>query len=910
MSHARAEVTEAASILVAFAAALCALGAAVGFAGGGLALGLAVGVAVAAGRALSRSALLRPFAPAILCAAGAAGATLAAIAFGSRYGPQLIAAAAFGWAAGLAATAALAMARPRRALPADVETDVETHVETDVTGGPGARRLVLACLAGLGVLYLAFPLAYVVRGYAGAILIGVDLALLVAAIIVAWVTANGRARGSVALVLGTGAAAGLVFGLLGQWWFGLGAWTGWEFLASPWLAGAAAGMVLGLAAAGIPLLARFAARRSGTNWAESLAVVLPALILGAVTPLMVMRGRPARFRLAYALEAPASAVAWAAILAAAYLILTRARSARSRLAAAAAVLLPMGALAFGPWPKAAGGFAVAGPARMLAAPVPWKTALGDDSDPRPRLVYRANPYRGLGMASLFADPAVRRGADEFRCVALGWDSFHELTERLEYAGRNPSALFLTPGGEEIEAVWGGCRGPSCDDLVEAMGRVVDGAGTFLHWKRLAAREPGNAEALWRLAEGLGKRGRPERMKEAMRELSRLPVGENTHAAQLLFGLVGTGEREAALRLVKAGVDVGFSTERGWTALHCAAFKGFADVARGLVEAGADPDAESSRGETPLGLAIARLNGETAAFLIEAGARASDEDGKRLAATPENEVVFSGGLPTGAATDERGAVYWHDSESGALFVLEPGATSGRELARLGIRQIIGASLDAAAGTLYVLENNSPDTMSGLLVAVDVESGRRRTLAEGTLTQQTVCASPAGDVFFTEFVRTWASGHHARVFALHAGSSEKIIIADLEGRPAASAFLGPGRVAFAVSDREKDSSRIVELSVSDGSTRTIAEVGIFAGRLDVDRAGNLYVAGALPDRDVKPGSVVLRVPPGGEPERVLECSWPWAMAVSPEGGALYASFGGETLRRITLPPPRAADGNGAR
>jgi len=68
--------------------------------------------------------------------------------------------------------------------------------------------------------------------------------------------------------------------------------------------------------------------------------------------------------------------------------------------------------------------------------------------------------------------------------------------------------------------------------------------------------------------------------------------------------------------------------------------------------------------------------------------------------------------------------------------------------------------------------------------------------------------------------------------------------------------------------------------------------------VDRAGNLYVAGALPDRDMKPGSVVLRIPPGGEPERVLGCPWPWAMAVSPDGGALYASFGCGTLRRITI------------
>lgn len=443
-----------------------------------------------------------------------------------------------------------------------------------------------------------------------------------------------------------------------------------------------------------------------------------------------------------------------------------------------------------------------------------------------------------------------------------------------------------------------------------MRKVLDGTDTFLHWKELAAREPDNAGALWQFAERLGKRGRRGPMRDALLRLSRLPVETNPRAGELLIRLLGEGEREAARRFIKAGVDVKSPGKRDWTALHSAALKGFTGVAQELIEAGADLDAESSKGETPLGLAITWLNKETAALLLEEGARASDEDRKRLAAIPENEVIFSGWPATGAAVDERGAVYWYDGESGGVFVLEPGSTSARELALLGKRQLLRSSLDVAGGTLYVLERKTPDTMQGLLVALDVTSGRRRTLAEGMLTQQTVCASPAGDVFFTELVRTWAGGYGQRVFALDAGSSEKRKVADLETRPAASAFLGSGRVAFAMPDYERNLSRIIELSVSDGSTTTLAEVDILAGSLDVDRAGNLYVAGRVPDRKMQPDCAVLRIRPGGEPERVLECPSPWAVAVSPEGSVLYASFGDGTLRRIHVSLPDRADDNGAK
>ena len=118
-----------------------------------------------------------------------------------------------------------------------------------------------------------------------------------------------------------------------------------------------------------------------------------------------------------------------------------------------------------------------------------------------------------------------------------------------------------------------------------MQKVLDGTDTFLHWKTLAARQPDNAEALWRFAKELGRRGRTERMREEELKLSRLPVKRNPHAAELLVRLLGAGEREAARRLIKAGVDVGFTTERGWTALHSAAFKGFTGIARELIEAG-------------------------------------------------------------------------------------------------------------------------------------------------------------------------------------------------------------------------------------------------------------------------------------------------------------------------------------
>jgi hypothetical protein len=462
-----------------------------------------------------------------------------------------------------------------------------------------------------------------------------------------------------------------------------------------------------------------------------------------------------------------------------------------------------------------------------------------------------------------------------------------------------------------------------------MRKVLQGRDTFLHWRRAAAsdaettpgtaegeRTPERAEALWRLAEGLARRGSAEERREALLELARLPVRANPRAGELLVHLIGVGEEEAVRGLLEAGVDANASLQDGSTALHAAAFRGLTGLVRELARAGADLNAESSDGETALGAAVKWMHTGTAAALLDLGARASDEDRRRLAAVPENEFLFSGIWPvSGAAVDERGAVYWYEMGDGRVFVLEPGSTGPREIARVSERQLLRCGLDAAAGTVYALEQGAMRSLEAKLVALDAATGGRRILAEGSLAHQTLCANASGEVCFTGLVERWARGYVPRVFALDAGSSEPREVAELERRPAGSAFTGPGRVAFSIADYEKGRSRIVELRLADGTMRRLAELDVIAGTLYADRAfsaapggarsggraGSLYVAGRLPgdDRGARADFFVLRVRPGRDIVRLFRCPWPWCMAVSPGGEALYAGFGDGTFRRIEIP-----------
>ena len=135
-----------------------------------------------------------------------------------------------------------------------------------------------------------------------------------------------------------------------------------------------------------------------------------------------------------------------------------------------------------------------------------------------------------------------------------------------------------------------------------------------------------------------------------------------------------GDLALVKRLLSEGADVNFADGEGWSALHYAAAKGRAEVARILIDAGADLKAQSSKvGRTPLHLACDEERGfDVALMLIEAGAdmNAMNRFGltpfdmpngrsvreyyeSRLAEKVISETFASGPAADGAITSRRG-----------------------------------------------------------------------------------------------------------------------------------------------------------------------------------------------------------------------------------------------------------------
>src|ERR1700748_1528989 len=87
-----------------------------------------------------------------------------------------------------------------------------------------------------------------------------------------------------------------------------------------------------------------------------------------------------------------------------------------------------------------------------------------------------------------------------------------------------------------------------------------------------------------------------------------------------------GNRKIAeLLLAGKEADVKYTDERGRTALHYAAHRGYLDIVKILMEEGADIDYEDHQGETPLYFACLQKQKQTALFLLEKGANMSIND---------------------------------------------------------------------------------------------------------------------------------------------------------------------------------------------------------------------------------------------------------------------------------------------
>lgn len=434
MNERQRRIAGLAALFAAPTAVLLIAGIVLGFPLEGLLLGAGIGCGLAGARELSRRRAVG-FDVLLFPAGGAAGAMLVTLLFGVRYLPQLTSAAAFGWGIGLAAAVFLGIFKAR-----------------------SWRRIVLAALAAVAIALVSLPFSFApLLSYAG-LLVGVSLVMFVVGLELARrFLSPGRTGAALAAAAGSGAVAGIVFGLVGNWWFNLAGGFTWLVLEGLWWTAAAGGMIFGLLFALFARLGELAAEKSRRKRTVAVAVAGMSVALGVTAALYV--GKDGLFSLARnsVLDDLAAAVGYmAAFMVVVHLIRTRATGFRMRLVAHAAVFLPLGVLWIGAWPSLAPSLASTAQARSLLAMVPWKMSPGTSSDPRPRLVHGSRGYSRDTVRRLDASgtPENARLAERFRCVILPYADYEKLIKglKLRYP---PFAVFLTPEGEEIDALWGG-----------------------------------------------------------------------------------------------------------------------------------------------------------------------------------------------------------------------------------------------------------------------------------------------------------------------------------------------------------------------------------------------------------------------------------------------------------------------
>jgi uncharacterized protein len=151
---------------------------------------------------------------------------------------------------------------------------------------------------------------------------------------------------------------------------------------------------------------------------------------------------------------------------------------------------------------------------------------------------------------------------------------------------------------------------------------------------------------------VGVRGRPERWGAAGLALLLLSAPADPDPA--LVDAAMAGDRARVEALLREGADPGAARGDGVTALHFAAERGDADVARLLLGAGAEVEAVTRIGAyTPLHLAARNGNGAVVELLIQAGSdpAARTETG---GATPLHFAAWSGDPASVKALLEHGA----------------------------------------------------------------------------------------------------------------------------------------------------------------------------------------------------------------------------------------------------------------
>ena len=166
------------------------------------------------------------------------------------------------------------------------------------------------------------------------------------------------------------------------------------------------------------------------------------------------------------------------------------------------------------------------------------------------------------------------------------------------------------------------------------------------------------------------------------------------ADEALVDLIQSGQREAALELIRAGADVNAAQGDGTTALHWAVYKIDAALVDALLERGARPSARNAYGSSPLAEAVKIADAALVAKLLEAGAdaEAPNQDGQTalmLAARADSREVATLLVEHGANVNARET--WR-GQTALMWAADAGAP---EVAKLLIDNGADVHLRAAA-----------------------------------------------------------------------------------------------------------------------------------------------------------------------------------------------------------------------
>jgi uncharacterized protein len=234
------------------------------------------------------------------------------------------------------------------------------------------------------------------------------------------------------------------------------------------------------------------------------------------------------------------------------------------------------------------------------------------------------------------------------------------------------------------------------------------------------------------------------------------AGTAAAADNSLAGLIQTGHRDAALKMIAAGADVNAAQGDGTTPLHWAAYKIDADLVRALLQRGAKPDVINNYGSSPLAEAVKAANAGLVKMLLDAGSNVEvpNQEGQtalmlaaRAGSTDVADLLVRHGANVNAREKWRGqtALMWAaDAGSAAMtrFLIahkadvnaralandwptqmtgEPrnqyrptgGLTPLLYAARSGCTDCVKALLDAGAD----VNHPNPDGVTPLMVAMD-------------------------------------------------------------------------------------------------------------------------------------------------------------------------------------------------